>query len=256
MRSFYALSFAAAFCAAMPAAKAEQVFHSQYAVTLMGLPVARASFRSTIGDGRYEIAGSLSSAGVARLIDSTEGTTSVTGRVTDAGVSPREYRLDYTSDDERQRTAISFEGGAVMATTNDPPPKPRGENWVALGEDHLVAVADPMSATLVKAASAGEVCGRTLRIYDGEMRADLALSPAQGGRTPAGYEDAATCRASFEPVAGYRTTRSAIRHLRDRSRITITFARLEGTEFYAPVEATVGTQIGPLRIVAERIETQ
>jgi len=94
------------------------------------------------------------------------------------------------------------------------------------------------------------VCNRTIRIYDGEMRADLRLAPAgaSGGQV--------TCSAKFEPVAGYRPSRSALKYLRDRSRITIAFAPLADTGFYAPVDASIGTQVGTVRIVAQSMRTQ
>lgn len=236
--------------AAAGSASAAQTFQTDYSITLMGIPVGKASFTSVIGEDDFRIDGSLASAGVARLFDSTQGTTSVSGGLSQTGTAPRSYDLNYRSDKKTQRTAIRFSDGTVTATENVPPSRPRQGDWVHLQDDHLTSVVDPISSTLVRAASPTEVCNRTIRIYDGEMRADLRLSPAgsSGGEV--------TCAAKFEPVAGYRPSRSALKYLRDRSRITIAFAPLAETGFYAPVDASIGTQIGTVRIVAQTMRTQ
>ncbi|MDF1598186.1 DUF3108 domain-containing protein [Mesorhizobium sp. YIM 152430] len=237
--------------AAAGSASAAQTFRTDYSITLMGIPVGKASFTSVIGDDDFRIDGQLASAGMARLFDSTQGTTSVSGGLSSTGTAPRSYDLNYRSDKKAQRTAIRFSGGTVTATENVPPTRPRPGDWVHLQDDHLTSVVDPISSTLVRAASPAEVCNRTIRIYDGEMRANLRLSPAgapQGGQV--------TCTARFEPVAGYRPSRSALRYLRDRSRISIAFAPLADTGFYAPVDASIGTQVGTLRIVAQTMRTQ
>lgn len=236
--------------AAAGSAGAAQTFRTDYSITLMGIPVGKASFTSVIGEDDFRIDGSLASAGMARLFDSTQGTTSVSGRLSETGMSPRSYDLNYRSDDKTQRTAIRFADGAVTQTENVPPLRVRTRDWVHLDQTHLTSVVDPISSTVVRADSPADVCNRTIRIYDGEMRADLRLAPAgaSGGQV--------TCSAKFEPVAGYRPSRSALKYLRDRSRITIAFAPLADTGFYAPVDASIGTQVGTVRIVAQSMRTQ
>lgn len=236
--------------AAAPA-HASQTFDTDYSVTLIGIPIATASFRSTIDGDRFRIEGSLASSGVARLFERTNGTTSVSGNLSGTGTIPQTYDLDYTSDRKRQRTAIRFSNGAVTSTQNVPPSRPRQGDWVHLQDEHLRAVVDPISATLIRASGPNEVCSRTIPFYDGEMRANLVLSPARSTR-----QGTVACSARFEPVSGYRPSRSALRYLRDQSRITIAFAPLADTGFYAPVDASIGTQIGTVRIVAQNIRQQ
>lgn len=245
-----AIALLAVLSAGAPALAA-QTFTTDYSVTLMGIPVAKASFRSTIDNNRFRIDGSLASSGVARLFDRTQGTTSVAGGLSQTGAVPSSYDLDYRSDKKRQRTSVRFANGTVTSTENIPPSRPRQGDWVHVQNEHLRSVVDPISSTLIRAASAGEVCNRTIRVYDGEMRANLVLSPARSTR-----QGTVACSARFEPVAGYRPSRSALRYLRDRSRITIAFAPLANTGFYAPVDASIGTQIGTLRIVAQNIRQQ
>jgi len=246
----FAPALAFTLVATAPAAQAEtRAFRTDYSVTLLGLPVASARFDSTFEGDRFRIRGSLSSSGVGRLFDDTKGTTSVEGTIRQGAVRPSAFDADYVSGRKKGRTAIRFAGDAVETVVNEPDKKRGGKTWVAVSQGHLKAVLDPLSSAIVPAANPEEVCTRTIRFFDGELRADLKLSPAGSadGRT-------VTCNASFVPVAGYRKGRKQIDYLRKSGRIAVTFAPLAGTGLYTPVDASVSTQVGPLRIVATRIE--
>jgi hypothetical protein len=243
---------------AAPATAETQNFRSDYSVSLYGVPIARSQFQSWIGEDRFKVEGSLSSAGLAKVFDDTKGTTSASGRFGKDGVRPDAYVVNYTSGKKKKKTAISFAGGDVTATENVPEPKKRSRKWVEVGEDDLKAVADPISATLVRAEGLDDVCNRTLKIYDGQLRADLKLShvetrPVRTG----GYEgDAVTCRARFVPVSGYRKGSDSLEFLAKKSKILIAFAPLGDTGVYAPVKASVGTEIGTIHIEAQRFGSE
>lgn len=237
-------------------AKEKASVRSEYAVSLYGLVLARSSFTSTITRDAYDISGSLSSAGIAAIFDDTTGTTVTKGRFGRGGVLPQSYSVNYTSGAKKKATQISFDGGMANAS-NTPPVNTRRAGWVPVSAEQLRAVADPISATLVPAASPGEVCSRTIRVYDGAMRADLRLSPAGAGRLSIpGYEgDTVRCSARFVPIAGYRKGHRSIEYLRNSSGISIAFAPVGATGIYAPVEASVGTKIGTIMVRARRFET-
>ena len=244
--AFLCLAFAAS------AATAEtRAFRADYTVTLLGLPVAKARFDSTFEGDRFSIRGSVSSSGVARIFDDTVGTTRVEGAIRGDTILPAAFDADYVSGRKKGTTAIRFSGGAVQSAVNLPHKARDPNRWVAMPEGQLRAVLDPLSAALVAAAKPEDVCGRTIRFFDGELRADLRLSP---NGSPQG--ERVTCNVSFVPVAGYRKDRKQIDYLRNRSRIAVTFAPLAGTGLYTPVDASVGTQIGTLRILATNIETR
>lgn len=245
-----AIAALAASSAPFPAAAAQEAFVAEYAVSLYGMTIAKARFESAFDAQGFSIDGNLSSAGIARIFDRTTGTTSVRGAIRrDGEASPRSYRVDYVTGRKQKSTAISFSSDAVSQTRNVPEPTERSERWVHVTPSHLRSVFDPISSTLVPAQDAGQVCNRTIRIYDGEMRADLRLSEAE--RDPGA--GTVTCSARFEPVAGYRQGQQQIDYLRDRGRISITFAPLGSTGFYTPVDASIGTQIGTVRIRAVRL---
>jgi hypothetical protein len=239
------------------ALEAPQSFRAEYSISIYGLPIARSTFTSRISGDTFHVHGSLSSAGIAKIFDNTKGTTSVSGRFEQGTVRPENYLVNYTSGKKKKKIEIAFAEGNVTRTESVPPPKKRGDDWVSLGRNHLRAVTDPLSSTLVRADRPAEVCNRTLKMYDGELRADLKLSyvstkPISTG----GYQGVAvTCEARFIPVAGYRPGHKSIEFLKNRSNIAIAFAPLGTTGVYAPVRASVGTEIGTVRIEAVRLET-
>lgn len=245
--------FLSCLLAAVPAHAAQaQTFAGDYTVSIYGLTIARSRFSSRISGDRFEVQGSVRSAGLARLFDDTTGTTSVSGRLLEKGPRPDAFRADYVSGKKKATIDIRFSNGSVTKTHVTPPPKKRGADWLPLGAGDLKAVADPLSATLVRAKNPAEVCRRTVRIYDGEMRMNLALSAAgtKEVAVPGFAGTVVTCKARFVPVSGYRKTRRAIAFLRDSGDIAVTFAPLGQTGLYAPVRASVRTQIGTLLVRA------
>ena len=228
---FTALAAAAAPVSAQ-ALEGPRQFQVNYSISLYGLNIGRSAFRSTISGDTFSVDGTLQSSGVARIFDSTKGTTSVTGRFAGEQPRPDSFVLSYASGKKKQRTAIAFADG------------------------DLRAVSDPLSGTLVRAADLRDVCNRTLKLYDGEMRADLRLSFAEMTKAEArGYSgEAVTCAARFVPVAGYRADRDSIQFLKNKSRIRLTFAPLGDTGVYAPIRITATTEIGTITIAAARFE--
>lgn len=245
------LAFAAIFAPAAEAAS--QTFVGEYTVTFLGLPVARSTFSSTIDGDNYHVSGKVQSAGVGKLVDSVNGSSEVSGSFSGKATQSRNFSTEYRNGRKKQLTTIAFAGGAVTNTVNQPALKQRPDKVPLLAE-HLRGVTDPISATLVKADSVANVCGRTLAIYDGELRADLSLAPGKVGKTAGVEGDTITCSAKFTPVAGYRTGNYAMKYMRNKARISITFAPLGETGIYAPVRATVSTTMGPVTLVGKPVK--
>lgn len=228
-----------------------QTYGGEYTVSFLGLPVARSKFVSTFNGDAFTVKGSVSSAGMAKLFDSTTGSSLATGSFVGKATRSQSFETQYTSGKKRQLTSISFAKGAVAKTVNEPPLKKR-KNQVPLDVNDLRAVNDPISATLIRADGPGEVCDRTLKIFDGEMRVNLALKHVATGPV-ANYDgQAVTCSARFIPVSGYRTKNRAMDYLKSRAKISISFAPLGETGIYAPVRATITTTLGPVTVTAKR----
>ncbi len=255
MRFFLVCLAACAWTAPGQAAAEPTRFRSEYSLSYLGLPVARATFESRIDAGSYAVEGRVRSAGLARIFDDTDGTLSASGAFAGGGVRPRHFRADYVSGKKKGLVDIRFRGGGVEKVVTVPPPRKRN-NWVPLVPGDLQAVADPMAALLIPADSPEAVCGRTVKLFDGELRADLVLSfVAAGAASTGGYEGrTVTCRLGFSPVSGYRKDKRALDFLKSRSRMKVVFAEVGRTGIYAPVHATIGTEIGTITMRVRRVE--
>lgn len=238
--------------ASAPALEAPRTLHAEYRITYFGLRVASASFVSTFAGDRFRVDGSFRSAGVARLFDQTEATTHVTGRFFGDSLRPSEYVLNYVHGGKQKKTAIRYGRNGIESTERHPAPRPPGRDWVPLGPDDLAAALDPVSGTLLRAASPRDVCNRTIRAYDGEFRVDLPLSFAgmQSYSTRGFKGEVVRCVAAFVPVSGYRKGRRALEFLQRKPRIEIAFAPVGDTGVHAPIAATVETEIGPVKLNA------
>lgn len=244
--------FICAFVSAPAIAAAEtESFRAHYSVTLLGIPIGKGSFDSTFNGNRFSISGSVASAGIARIFDRTNATTKVEGAVGKQAPQPRSFELDYTSGSKKGRTQIGFFGNRVHKVVNQPE-LPTRDRWVPLTPAALQAALDPLSSTLVRTDDPAKVCARTVKFFDGELRADLQFAHRE--TTQRDGEPVVTCNVRFVPVAGYQQGRNQVDYLKNRSRISISFARLGNTGFYTPVEAHIGTQVGTVRVAATSIE--
>lgn len=254
---------ATAFLMPLSAMAADSTYRTEYSISVFGIPIARSEMNTRISDTSYALDGSFHSSGIASIFDSTKGSLTISGTMraqgTTASVQPVSYLTTYRNGKKHKRTAINFKNGSVTSFDNQPPIS-KNDPWVEIGPNDLKTVFDPISAMMITSASATDVCNRTLQIFDGQTRAQIRLSPAGTENFSAkGFNGTAiTCNAKFVPVSGYEKDKKSVRYLADKSKITISFASLntdaKGAGIYAPVAASVGTQIGTVRVRATRFE--
>lgn len=242
---------------AAPCVAAEQApaYRGEYTISFLGFTVARVNFDSHVDQAGYSIEGEASSAGLGAFFYDTNGKLTASGRFTD-GVQADRFRAEYRYAKKPTLVDIRFSGGDVVEVINDPPLKKRGPDWVPIEPPDLKSVVDPVAATLVKAGRLTDVCKGSSRLFDGELRADLTLSYVRTGEMTVSEvkRPTVTCKLKFTPAAGYRKGRRALEYLSTKSRIIVTFAEIGETGIYAPVHATIGTQIGTITVRVRRFE--
>ena len=245
----------AAACVGPSQARAADVYRADYSVSLLGLKVATSEFETTVDHDSFGIKGGVHSAGLARIFEKVDGTTEVDGHIDGSGVEPVSYDVKYHYGKDRASRSIDFRNGKVVGTHIDPEPKKK-PGWIDVSADDLKDVADPLTSILIPAASPRDVCGRTLRIYDGATRIDLELEFAgwQPFSTDGFKGTATSCRVRFIPVSGYSKGAFAMGYLSREKDMRIAFASLGSSGIYVPVFAKVGTQIGNVTVYATRFE--
>ncbi|MGL4406130.1 MAG: DUF3108 domain-containing protein [Notoacmeibacter sp.] len=236
--------------------KAEQKrVTSEYSISFAGIPVARSKFKTLIDGKTLSVKGSLATAGLAAVFDSTTATSSSSGVISENGVETQSFALDYKSGKRSRSTRISFRNGNVVETVITPtrPPNP---NNVPIEADQLRNVVDPFFASLISANDPSQVCNRTLKVFDGVLRINLVMRPS--GREPyvvSGVKgEGVRCAVRYQPVGGHKLNSGAVKFLTEGERAIIVFGALPGTNLYGPVKATVKTKTGSVVIRATKFE--
>jgi hypothetical protein len=253
--SLLALGIALAMPLTATAGEPVKILSAEYSVSFFGLTVARSTVVSKVSADSYAIDGTIESSGLASFFANTQAKTSARGRYDRTGVRPEGYQVSYVYGKKAKRTGLRFADGKVVGVSNVPALPKRGPDWVPVRSKDLRAVFDPLSAVLVPARDPASVCNRTLKAFDGEIRANLVLSYVDTGKVSVGNEerDAVTCAGRFKPIAGYRPANKSLQYLSTKSRIVLKFAELGETGLYAPVQASVSTKVGTFSIRARQI---
>lgn len=240
---------------AMSSARAEDLYRTEYEISMFGLSIARSAIETIVKGANYGVNGRFKTSGIARIFDDTDGTVYVGGSSSQGKVMPSAFDLAYKHGRKNKSTMIRFADGKVIASENEPPVKKR-DPWVESGPNDLVNVSDPLSALMIPTNDPKAVCNRTLQVFDGQTRADLKLSfnGTESFTTKGFTGESVICSAKFVPISGYQKGKKAIDYLANRSKITISFASLGHSGIYAPVVARIGTQLGTLKIEATRFE--
>lgn len=235
------------------AAPAADINHiTDYSIRLSGFPVATASFRSQFDGRRYSISGRMDSAGLADILSSTHGTTSVSGTVADGKLRASRYAMSYRSGKKARAIDVAFRDGNVVSASIRPERKRPPRNWVPVRAGDMRSVVDPISGLIVPAST--NVCSRTLPIFDGESRMDIKLSD-KGSRSfsTKGFEgQVKVCGVRFVPRSGFRKGRKDVEYLKSLSTMEIWFAKAEAVDVYAPVFVRIPTRLGPVTVSATR----
>lgn len=243
--------------AALAPASAQAPLKTEYRISLIGLPVGRASFETRLSASRFSVSGSLSSAGLAELVSSTRGTSTVSGRIRGDRLLAERYHLDYTSDGKSWRSDVRFAAGRAVSSDVAPPARsPAPADYVPVRAAQLARVVDPLSGLMIKprGGDTAAICRGSLPFYDGWSRLDLQLSPGGPARdfSSEGFTGKATvCNARIRPVSGYRTSSNGIRYLQGRD-IQLWFAPVGDSGVHAPVHVRIPTEVGPLTLTATR----
>ena len=146
---------------------------------------------------------------------------------------------------------MTLRAGTVKDVSAEPPLIPSPER-VPVTEAHRKGVTDPMSAMIIPVAGNGELltpdaCKRKLAIFDGRQRADIDLVFKRMDRVKAdkGYQGpVVVCTVLYNPIAGHRPERPAIKYLVEQRDMEMWLAPIAGTRVLVPFRFSVPTPFG------------
>ena len=250
----------AALCAG--SANAEQPVHldAHFTITMTHVQVGELIWAVYFAEGNYLASASGKASGVFSVLVKGEGAVTTHGSVVNGNPVPETSRSEVSDEDGAYEVKLSFEDGALkhVADHGAPPPPDR----VRVTKNLLHDVADPLSAMLIPYASnafAPANCDRTLRIFDGRRRYNLALSYKRIDKLKMkhGYDGKVlVCNVVLRPIAGYKVGSLLVRYLAGKDDLEMWFAPIAGVAIMAPVRALMPTLIGTMDIRADKFTTR
>jgi hypothetical protein len=237
-------------------ARAETRLDAHYAIKVARITVGKSEMLVTVGDTAFTAAAKGQASAILRILASGEGVLRTTGAVVDGKLTPAAFTLTTTSDKDKDAVKMTIDGGNVTALTAET--SATNEERVPVTDADRKGIVDPLTAMLIRMEGTGDVvaadaCKRTLPIFDGRRRFDLALSfkrieQVKGGKGYAG--PAVVCAVAFRPIAGHRRDSALLDYLTDGREIELVLAPVAGTRFLAPFRLSIASMLGNLVIEA------
>jgi Protein of unknown function (DUF3108) len=249
--------------AALPgAAGAQGRLEATYTASLGGLLVGSGGLVVDLGTHEYRASGNGRVDGLMQMLSTTQGAIAAEGRVNHDRLSPGLYQASVTANKFDYDVRMVLQSGNVKDLVAEPPLMPAPDR-IPVTDSHRRGVLDPATAVLMPVAGSGDLlgsaaCDRTLPIFDGHQRFNIVLRfrRVENVKAEVGYQGpAVVCNAAYQPVAGHRPGRYAIRYMQEQKDIEIWLAPIAGTRVLAPFRLSVPTMLGSLVIEAKRFET-
>jgi hypothetical protein len=233
---------------------------AHYAISMTGVTIGHITWKIDIGDAAYSTTASGKASGVLSLLMNGEGIFTAQGRVAEGHLDLSSFTSTTTDEDGTIKLTMTFADGVAKEDITPQPPQ-RPDRLPVTDADRR-DVADPLSAVLITAklgggAFAAADCDRTLKIFDGRRRYNLALSHGRVAKLAIerGYTGPIlVCSVVLEPIAGYRADSMIVKYVAGRRNMELWFAPIAGTSIMAPVRVLMPTLIGTLKIQADQFK--
>ena len=248
--------------ACAPPARAQGKFQAHYVVSLAGVTIGTGSWLAEIGEDTYTTEATGRVAGILRVFGDAKGAATARGAIKDGRLVPTSYAGHLISDEGEEGVRMSFNVGVVTELTAEPPSHPDPDS-IPLTEADRRGVIDPISAGLIPAIGDGDVvsaaaCERTLPVFDGRQRFDIALAfkrmdkvnPEKGYQGPA-----VVCAVRYQPRAGYRPNRVAVKFLIATHDVEMWLIPIAGTRLLVPARISIPTLVGTAVVAAGEMLT-
>jgi hypothetical protein len=233
------------------AAQAQGKLEARYTASLSGIPLGSGIWVIDIAPDQYTAVASGRTTGLVKLISDGSGSGGARGLVQGASLVPTSYASSTTADKHSDDVRMTLRAGTVKDVVAEPPLIPSADR-VPVTEAHRKGVTDPMSAVIIPVAGNGELltpdaCKRKLAIFDGRQRADIDLVFKRMDRVRAdkGYQGpVVVCTVLYNPIAGHRPERPAIKYLIAQRDMEMWLAPIAGTRVLVPFRFSVPTPFG------------
>lgn len=241
--------WAAVWTAFVPPAQA-QTLRANYSISLVGVPIGVADLTAAISGEKYAMEAHARVSGVAALIADWRTASTGAGAIAGDRILPTAFAATSSSSAMTRTIRMALQGNAVAAVDIAPPfdIKPDVVPVTAKDEQGIV---DPVGAMLMPLPAGLDVnapaaCNRTLPVFDGATRFDVALSYVGERKVKTkGYSGSvAICAARYTPIAGYRRDRPNTKYWTENKDIELWLAPIGASNVLAPFRFSIRTQVG------------
>ncbi len=228
-----------------------------YGVSLIGLPVGSALVSGWVEPSSYRIEASAKVGGLASLLSSSRGAATATGNLTGWRLAPSSYATTSANSQSSRTVRMAMTAGRVDGVDIAPPfdaTVPR----VPVTDADKRNIVDPLSAFVMTVPPGNDLigppaCNRTLPVFDGATRFDIALSYVGTRHVKTrGYDgEVSVCSARYRPISGHRADGHAAQYMADNKSMEVWLAPIGGTRVVFPYRISVLTMLGTTVIEAD-----
>ena len=225
-----------------------------YDISLLGLPIGTASLTGDVAATNYKLEIKAKMTGLAGTVTGGRGAGTSAGVLASGSAVTSSFAVTAANSSEQRTVRMNIEKNAVSGSDITPPLESRPDR-VPVTEVHKKGVVDPISALMMPftANDPRTVCNRTIPIFDGAARYNIALSYGGGKQVSTeGHEGAAViCNVRYTPIAGHRN-RKPVQFMADNRDIQVWLLPVAGTSTMLPFKISVKTMIGTAVIEASK----
>ena len=233
-----------------------EALHARYGVSLLGLPLGKASLDGEVAGQTYKIAINARLTGIASLVSSSKGAAVASGAFLRGLIVPSAYANTSANATQTRTVRVAMASGSVKGVDISPPIDPSPER-VPLTDAHTRNIVDPLSAMIMPVPGTEPimgpaVCNRTIPVYDGFTRFDVTLTYIGQRQVKAkGYAGpVSVCAVRYTPIAGHRN-RKPVQFMAQNKDIEVWLAPVGANRVLVPFRISMATMIGHLNIEAD-----
>jgi hypothetical protein len=242
-------------------AHAQAKLTARYTLSMGSVAIGEGSWAVEIGKDRYTARSNGRLFGFWRAVLGSDLFAASRGSAHQGRFVPTTYSANFSSDDHVNDVHVTFRDGTVSELETKPPAA-AGLDSIPVTATLLRGAVDPMTAGLMSTLAAGDVlspasCQRTLPIFDGSHRFDMALSfkRMDSAKTDNGYRGPVlVCAMTYRPVAGYNPDTFRINYLKGNRDMEMWLAPVASTRLLAVFCIRIPTMLGTAELRATEFE--
>lgn len=235
---------------------ASNTVSADFTIYVGGALFVEGDFSAKIAERDYTLSTSMKTAGIAETFYPAQYRLLSEGLMGDAHVEPNVFVSDTKAKKDARLLRLTYDSQRMPALTAEPPydKKEMEDVKPALTRN----TQDPVSAFLIPVSGTQNPCARTLPIFDGRRRYNLALAyqdrktlQLEGSSEPV---DAIVCTIRYEAIAPPAKKRRFTNMLKRNDAIKIWLAPFSDGRVFMPVRFEVPTPIGTAVMTLKNLE--